>query len=407
MIKAGELPVRADVLVKFFDRWRAPVRTEVIKTQDAHGRVLAEEIYSRCDKPVVRASRMDGVAVKSAAFADGGAAGDTSVAGTVLPDASKWVHGTDWTRADTGDDFPDEFDAVIPIEDVNLLPGGGLEFVKDIELPIRQGSNVGPKGSAIKTGAKILAKGTKLTPCDVAAIACGAVSSVRVYAKPQVAFIPTGSELVPLGTDPGRGQTVETNSLMARLMLGEMGASPQIFPIVRDDKEALDAALTKALAEADVVVFSAGTSKGEEDFSHAILAARGEIFCHGVAAAPGRPLTLALIEGKPVINVAGPPVACFNGLDWCVRPVVAAFSEMTPPKRITVRAKLAEAIPNNGSGFETILRIDLEETEAGYIAHPVKRDRQATDALTARGLYSTKLEPQPTGAGDYIDVEIL
>jgi molybdopterin molybdotransferase/putative molybdopterin biosynthesis protein len=195
---------------------------------------------------------------------------------------------------------------------------------------------------------------------------------------------------------------------MARLMLEEMGARPQVYPIVRDDKEALDAALTKALTESDIVVFSAGTSKGEEDFSHALLAARGELICHGVAAAPGRPLALAIIEGKPVINVAGPPVACYNGLDWCVRPIVSAFSETMPPRRITVKAKLAEAIPNNGPGFETIVRIDLEETESGYTAHPVSnRARPATDALTARGLYSTKLTPEPTEIGDFIDVEIL
>jgi molybdopterin molybdotransferase/putative molybdopterin biosynthesis protein len=395
MIKAGELPLRADVLAKFFAAWRAPINTEVTDTADACGRVIAEDVYSRCDKPVFRGSRMDGVAVRSEAFAPG------------VPDASAWIPGTDWARADTGDDFPDEFDAVIAIEDVNILPGGGLEFGPELELPVVSGTAVAPKGSSISKGEKIAPKGTRLTPCDIAAIANGAVSRVRVYKKPVAVFIPTGSELIPLGTDPERGQTVDSNSLLARLMLEEMGADPKTFPVVPDDRMALDTALTRALEEADIVIFSAGTSKGEEDFSHEMLAARGEVFCHGVAAAPGRPLSLTLVDGKPVINVAGPPVACFNGLDWCVRPVVAAFSEITPPERITVRARLAEAIPNNGPGFETIIRLDLEEDESGYVAHPVRRDRPHTDALRARGLYSTKPEPEPTGVGDLIDVEIL
>ncbi|MDR0817704.1 MAG: molybdopterin molybdotransferase MoeA [Clostridiales Family XIII bacterium] len=398
-IQPGELPLRAEVLAKFFEAWRAPISTEVVDTQDACGRILAEDVFAKCDKPVVRGSRMDGVAVKSEAFAQG------------LPDASDWTPKEDWTRADTGDDFPDEYDAVIPIEDVIILPGGGLEFAPEIELPIAPGTNVAPKGSSIREGVGIGSKGTKLSPCDIAAIASGAVSRVRVYAKPRAAFIPTGSELIPLGADlpgPARGQTVESNSLMARLMLEEMGALPSIYPIVRDDKAALGAALTEALAEADIVVFSAGTSKGEEDFSHALLAERGDLICHGVAAAPGRPLALAVIDGKPVINVAGPPVACFNGLDWCVRPIIASFFELPSPKHHTVRAKLAEPIRSGGPGFETIIRIELEETASGFIAHPLtNRERPSTDALRTRGLYSSKVTPEPTGAGDTIEVEIL
>jgi molybdopterin molybdotransferase/putative molybdopterin biosynthesis protein len=396
MVKPGELPLREEVLAKFFQAWRAPIRTETVKTQDAYERILSEDVFSRCNKPVVRASRMDGVAVKSAAFADG------------IPDASFWIYGTDWIRADTGDDFSDEFDAVIPIEDVRILSGGGLEFGVEIELPIIPGTNVAPRGSSLQTGAKTGAKGTRLSPCDLAAIAFGAVEQVPVYVRPRAAFIPTGSELIPLGTDPVRGQTVESNSLMARYMLEEMGATPRIFPIVRDEKAALEAALNEALQASDVVILSAGTSKGEEDFCHALLAERGNLICHGVAAAPGKPLALAVIDDKPVINVAGPPVACFNGLDWCVRPIVAAFSERIPPKRPSVKAKLAEPIRSGGPGFETIVRIELEETETGFLAHPVSnRERPSVDALRARGLYGSKPNPEPTGVSDSIDVEIL
>jgi molybdopterin molybdotransferase/putative molybdopterin biosynthesis protein len=338
---------------------------------------------------------MDGVAVKSVAFSGG------------IPDTASWVHGVDWVRADTGDDFPDEFDAVIAIEDVNISEGGELEFGSGFENAITTGTNVSPKGSMLTQGAKIATKGTRLSACDIAAIALGAVTEVQVYQPLIATFIPTGSELIPLGETPVRGQTVDSNSLLAKLMLEEMGAIPRICPIVRDDKSALAAALDEAISESDIVIFSAGTSKGEEDFSHALLAERGELICHGVAAAPGRPLALAIINGKPVINVPGPPVACYNGLDWCVRPIISAYSEIAPQKRLTVKAQLAEAIPNNGPGFETIIRIELEKSESGFLAHPVGRNRPYTDGLGARGLYSTKLEPEPTGVGDTIEVEIL
>jgi molybdopterin molybdotransferase/putative molybdopterin biosynthesis protein len=395
MFKAGELPTRIEVLEKLYKTWNAPIRTETIPTQDAYDRVLSENVFSKCDKPVVRASQMDGVAVKSEAFSKG------------IPDTRSWVYGVDWTRADTGDDFPDEFDAVIAIEDVNISSENEIAFGKGFEPKIASGTNVSPQGSMLSKGAIVAKKGTRLSPCDIAAVALSAVTQVQVYKRPTVAFIPTGSELIPLGETPLRGQTVDSNSLLAKLMLEEMGAIPDIYPIVRDDKSALAAALDTAISESDIVVFSAGTSKGEEDFSHALLAERGELICHGVAAAPGRPLALAIIDGKPVINVPGPPVACYNGLDWCVRSIISAYSELIPPKRLTIPAQLAEAIPNNGPGFETIIRIELEKSESGFLAHPVGRIRPYTDGLGARGLYSTKLEPEPTDVGDKIDVEIL
>jgi molybdopterin molybdotransferase/putative molybdopterin biosynthesis protein len=392
----GKLPTRGEVMAKFFAKWQAPAKVEAVGTAQAYGRVLAEDVVALVDKPVYRASRMDGVAVKSAAFKDG------------IPDATGWVHGKDWTRADTGDDFPDEYDAVFAIEKVEVLPGGGLKFDPEVELPVEPGYGVSSQGSMFKKGTLVGKKGTTLNACDISAIAMGAVDTVSVYVKPKVAFIPTGSELVPLGTIPGRGQSVDSNSLMADAMLREMGAEPLIYPIVKDNRAELEKLLDDALAKADVVVFSAGTSKGEEDYCHVLLENRGELFCHGVSSAPGRPLSLALVDGKPVVNVAGPPVGCFNGLDWCVHPIVSAYLGVKPTPRHTVKAKLGEPIVMRGGSFELYIRLDLEKTDDGYVAHPIALgERPATDGLRARGLYITRLQPEPTGAGDVIEVELI
>jgi molybdopterin molybdotransferase/putative molybdopterin biosynthesis protein len=341
---------------------------------------------------------MDGIAVHSADFAEG------------IPDGSAWKLGADYVRADTGDDFPDEYDAIIQIEDVTLLPDGGVQFASDMEGPVAPGWNVTPRGANIRKGALIGRRGTKLGACELAALSIGAVTSVSVFRKPKAVFIPTGNELVALGTVPGRGQAVDSNSLMAVQLLREMGAEASAYPIVRDDKAALEAALERALSEADVVILNAGTSKGEEDYCHALIAAKGTQIAHGVAAAPGKPMALGIIGGKPVINVAGPPVACFNGLDWCVRPIISAFLEQPPLIRRKVRAKLAEKISaGGGDRFEAIVRIELETASDGsYLAHPVShRNRHTTDALLAGGLYVTKLIPEPNNAGDTIEVEIL
>jgi len=394
-IKPGVLPLREEALLRLFAKWSAPVRTERVKTADAIGRILGEDVFSLCDKPVYRGSQLDGVGVKSELFRNG------------IPDASSWVPGWDYVRADTGDDFDDAFDAVIAIEDVEFLPDGGFHILPDVDKVI-PGTNVSKKGDSIAKGSLLCPAGTRLLAIDLAAIAMGAVSEIEVYKKPVCAFIPTGSELIPLGQLPERGQTVNSNSILAKHMIAEMGAAPVIFPIVRDEKAALATVLDEALGTSDIVVLCAGTSKGEEDFSHSLLAARGESICHGIAAAPGRPLAIAIADGKPVINVAGPPMGCFNGLEWCVRAVVSAFFEQTPKGRPTVKATLAEGIRSGGKLFETFIRLRLEKTESGYIAHPLKREPGiAPTALRSEGLYITKPEPEPQGKGDVIEVDLL
>lgn len=396
MKKTVILPSRTEVMAKFFAAWQPVRQTEIIPTAQACGRVLAADAVARCDKPVVRASRMDGVGLRASAFADG------------IPDASGWRLGVDYCRADTGDDFPDEFDAVVVIEDVAMLPDGGLVFDPDMDGPIVSGWNVVTQGSFIRRGAVIGKRGAKLAADTLAALCIGAIDTVEVYKKPLAAFIPTGSELVPLGTVPQRGQSVDSNSVMAANMLAEMGADVAPYPVVRDNRDELSAALDRALAECDVVVINAGTSKGGEDYCHELLE-KGTLIAHGVAAYPGKPIALAILGGKPVINVAGPPAACFNGLDWCVRPIIGAYIEAPALVRRTVRATLSERVDADKTGvMEAIVRIKLTETPEGYSAFPIAHtNRHATDALLADGMYVTKIPPEPTEKGDEITVEIL
>ncbi|MDR2401269.1 MAG: hypothetical protein LBD73_06430 [Deferribacteraceae bacterium] len=407
MKKVMGLPTRAETLSRFFEVWSVPEpSTEVVQTREAYGRVLACDVFSLVDKPVVRASSMDGIGVKSSVFTALPLNGSVKALNEI---AAFWQLGVDYCRADTGDDFSDDFDAVIQIEDVTILPNGGIRFAEDMEKGIVSGWNVQGRGAQLPKGALIGAKYAKINACDISALSIGGVAAVVVLKKPRVAFIPTGNELIPLGELPQRGQCVDSNSYMAKYMLEEMGAEPVIFPIVRDNLDEINAALDEALKECDIVVINAGTSKGGEDFSHRVIAERGVISNHGVASAPGKPMAMAVVNSKPVINVAGPSVACFNGLDWAVRPVIAKALRQAPALRRTVKATLTKPIDGGqGERFEAIVRIDLEKTENGYLAHPVShRNRHTTDALKADGLYVTKIPPEPASIGDVIEVELL
>ena len=131
--------IMQSALELLFAQWSPEERTETVPLTEAAGRVLAQDQFAKYDLPVVRASTMDGVAVKSERFLEG------------MPDTSDWKLGVDFVRADTGDDFDDAFDTVIAIENVELLPEGGIRFPKPVNA--RKGFNVKGRGADLRAGA--------------------------------------------------------------------------------------------------------------------------------------------------------------------------------------------------------------------------------------------------------------
>lgn len=387
-----QLPTRSEVLDALFAAWTPEEKTETIPTAQALGRVLARDHFARYSLPVVRASAMDGVAVDSSRFANG------------TPDTSAWVLGQDFCRADTGDDFDDRFDAVIPIEEVSLV-GGRLTLAPG--AAVRPGQNVRPAGSTLQKGALVGQQGRRLRSFDLAALAMGGAAEVEVWQKPRVAFLPTGSELVPLGQAPLRGQNIDSNSVLAANLLREMGAEPLCFPIAADSKAGLVAALDRALAEADIVLLNGGSSKGEEDFNARLLEERGQVLFHWVAAAPGKPLCVAMIGGKPVIDLPGPPLAVLYGMDWCVRAMVCRMLRLPFPRRQTIAGKLTEPIAAPPS-MEILCMMDVQKTDGGYnVKQKPWRGGSMADSLTAGAFYTTELGTARKEAGETIEVTLL
>jgi molybdopterin molybdotransferase/putative molybdopterin biosynthesis protein len=390
---------RAEVLEKLFSLWKPVPQTETVPIEEASGRITARDIHSRVTLPEVHASSRDGIAVKSAACS-------IPSAGSGTADYPLWKEGVDYARADTGDDFDDRYDAVIQIEDVTFLETGGVRLSPG--LAVTSGMNVFGRGSMIREGETILEKGLPIRPCDVGALARGAVWDVPVVKKPVAAFIPTGDELVPPRKTPKRGENIDTNSIMAEKTLAAMGASPELFPIQKDNKAGLENILKKALSTADIVVINGGSSKGAEDHNARLLSEMGSLVCHGVSAAPGRPLAVAVIDGKPVINLPGPLLATYFGLDWCVRAVVCRALGIPVPKRPVVRARLT------GSGeprqlppdFEFLTRVIVTRTGGGWEAWPVPLGY--VDGKRTQGFHSGQCAIKGSRMpGREVDVELL
>ncbi len=388
-----QLPTRKIIVETLLEQWNPENQTETVSIDDALNRTLAKDYEALYSIPVVRASAMDGVAVNSEHFKNG------------FPDTSDWKLGEDFSRADTGDDFDDKYDAVIPIEDVSISKEGKLT-IKDT-VCVKPNMNIRPCGSTIRKGEAVGHKNRRLQSFDLACLAMGGITEIEVYKKPRVAFLPTGSELVSLGENVTRGKNIDSNSILVKNMLIEMGADPILYPLTKDSKDELNHMLDNALSNADIVIISGGSSKGEEDFNARILEERGAALFHWVAAAPGKPMCVAIIDNKPVINIPGPPVAMFYGMDWCIRELVNKMLHLPMPKRCKIKGELTAEIAAPAN-MEILCLMDIEQTDNGYKVKQKKwRDGSMVDTLSAGATYITELGTAVKHPGEIIEVTLL
>ncbi len=368
-------------------------KTELVPLGEAAGRISARALYSVNTLPVVRESSFDGIAVRSGDFENG------------MPDYTVWKLGEDFVRADTGDDFDDRFDAVIMIEEVDF-EGERITFISP-DVKVREGSGVRPRGDSVREGEPLLEANLPIRPVDLAILAMGGVKMVPVVKKPKVAFLPTGSELIPYVSIPQRGQNVDSNSLLLETTLRELGAEPVMFPICPDDPKALEEELDAALEECDMVILSAGTARGEEDFNYGLLTGKGTLVHHYIAAAPGRPMALAVINGKPVVNMPGPVMAAFYGCEWCINRCVARLLGIPARKRETVTATLMDDI-SSGKNMAILIRLDVFEAEDGYVCYCKPfRNASIPSSMSSNAMYVSDIGESFVPKGTRIEVELL
>lgn len=386
---------KAEILRRLFEIWNPQIRTESVPLREAYGRILAEDQRAQFDLPVVRASSMDGIAVRSADFRDG------------IPDTSSWKIGREFVRADTGDDFDDAYDSVIRIEDVRIGRDGSLTLCLPEETVFEPGMNVRPAGSMLKKGVLLARAGRTVTAADLAALESGGITSVPVIRKPRVGFIPTGDELISAGNIPQRGQNIDCNSILAEFMIREMGGEPVCYPIIRDKREKLKEIVERALVECDIILINGGSSKGEADFNAEIILGRGTAVSHWVKAAPGRPMGVAVADGKPLINLSGPTAAAFYGLEWCVRPVIArALGSALCPRR-SVSAVMTEDLSAPGV-IEFLCMINVSRREDSVLlATPAHNRMNGNPPLAADAMLITELGKTLYRKGETAEILLL
>jgi putative molybdopterin biosynthesis protein len=393
--------------------WRVLGNETIPLDENATGRVLAEPVWAKISSPHYHASAMDGFAVRATDTV--GAQPSTPVTFSLFHS-----HSPQAVYVDTGDALPEAFDAVIPIENVESLDEHG-EMTSAIRSPaairirvaVTPWSHVRPMGEDIVQSQLVLPAGQVLRPVDLGAVAAAGHQVVNVARRPRVAILPTGSELVPIGSDLKPGDILEYNSLVLAAQVKDWGGAPTRFSIIPDHLEAICASVEEAARDHDLILLNAGSSAGAEDFSAQVVEKLGTLLVHGVAVRPGHPVILGLISvvGRPssvipIIGVPGYPVSAALTGEIFVEPLLAKWTGRRPREHPIEQAHLTRKITSPG-GDDDYVRVAVGKVGEKLLAAPLSRGAGVISSLVrADGIVVLPRGVQGAEAGDVVDVRL-
>ncbi len=366
-------------------------KTETVAVQAACGRRLKRAVYAHICAPHYNASAMDGVAVKASVTF--GASEHTPV--TLTPG--------DYTVVDTGDPLPAGADAVIMVEDLIDAADGCFQIL----AAVHPWQNVRQVGEDLCMGDMIAPSGTVLTPALCGALLAGGVTGAEVFRKPLVGVIPTGDEIVAPTADPKPGDIIEFNSTVFRGMLEGWGAEVEVFPITPDKKDRIRAAVEAALSRCDIVLVSAGSSAGRDDYTSDIISSLGRVLVHGIAIKPGKPAVLGEAGGKPIVGLPGYPVSAIVVMDEIVRDLVYAAQGAAAPARETVEGTLAKKLVSSLK-YQEYVRVSLGKIGGRWSVSPLPRGAGVISSFTkADGILVIDQNTEGIEAGKTVTVRLL
>lgn len=332
---------------------------EQVPLADAHGRVLARPVTASADVPPFDRAAMDGYAV-IAEDTFGATRADPRVlrsAGTVFTGdvPSQTVARGECIEIATGAPMPGGADAVVMVEETERSDDGGIR----VFTPVYPRQNIGRRGADITAGQVILHPGDLLNPSRVGALAATGTANVAVFARPRVAVISTGNEIVEPGERLRAGQIYDINSFTLSAVIREHGGIPVAVRTAADSLPDLSAALASA-KDADVVVFSGGSSVGERDLVLDLMRQAGEVVFHGIAVKPGKPTAFGRIGGRPVLGMPGYPTSCLSNAYILLVPLLRRIARLPEHHPRTVSLPLARRIvsPTGRHQFYTVCVTD-------------------------------------------------
>ena len=386
---------------------------------DCIGQVLAEDIRSPLALPPLANSGMDGYAVIQSDIAGASQAkpSNLSVIGIVaaghMPDKTV-VPGTA-IRIMTGAPVPTGADTVIPFEETDEVErkreGKPLDQVKIFsDMPF--GCNVRPAGEDVSVGMLVLEKGTSIRAAEVGVIASLGMDKVKVIRRPVVSVLATGDELEVTGTPLSGGRIYDSNSFSVAASIISSGGVPRILGIARDNLGDLNAKLEAAVGS-DLVITSAGVSKGDYDIVKDVLNERGEMNFWSVRMRPAKPLAFGHLNGSggkniPLLGLPGNPVSAMVAFEMFARPAIRTMLGKSRIFRPMIDGVLTASIRND-DGRRVYARVEVELKNGEYQATPT--GPQGSNILTsmskANGLAICPDDLSGKDAGEVVQIIML
>jgi molybdenum cofactor synthesis domain-containing protein len=267
---------------------------------------------------------------------------------------------------------------------------------------VRPSQHVGPQGADIRAGQVVLRRGDLLTAGRIGSIAALGQAEVDVFAKPRVAILSTGNEIVPPGRPLAPGQIYDVNRYTLAAVIADHGGVPVPYGTAHDTLTEITSALDGCLAE-DCVVISGGSSVGERDLIVDVVAERGEVRFHGIAVKPGKPTLFGLIGGKSVFGMSGYPTSCLVNAYVLVVPLLRALANLPPyvPRRVSL--PLASRVAS-APGRHQFLTVRITDSQAVPV---FKASGDITSMSQADGYVEIPAAVESVDKGEIVEVTLF
>lgn len=339
---------------------------EAVALERALGRCLAAPVLADQFVPDFNRSTVDGYAVMAADVF--GCSDSIPALLTLIGEVAMGEHATlqlekgQCAYVHTGSELPAQADAVVMLEYAEDFGDGTIAINK----PVAPGANLIFRGDDVKPGQPLLPAGRRLNAADIGSLAALGVTTLTVFQPPRVAILSTGDELVPASEPLPLGKIRDVNAPMLSAAVSEAGGTPRFYGILADELDLIQAAVSAALPDCDLLLLSGSTSVGVKDAVPRVISALGELLVHGLAAKPGKPTIFGVIQDKPVFGLSGNPLAAYFMFHLLVRPLLAGMQGAAVQDR-TITALLSRAVSSN-EGREEFVPVTLREGAADPIS---------------------------------------
>ena len=386
-----------DIFFSSLNSWYMK-KEEEIEVEDSFQRVTSQPVFAKISVPHYHGAAMDGVAVR---------AEKTFSASEVNPLVLTVGKDTLWVN--TGQPLPSGFDAVIMVEKLHQLDERHLE----IRAPAYPWQNVRKVGEDIVASELIVPRNHLINAYDIGAFIISGNFKIRVWKRPKVLIIPTGSEIlshkkIESLQELSSKNILDSNSYLLSSLVRQNHGIPYIHEPVPDDEGLLKEIIEDALCkDFDLIVINAGSSAGTKDITSNVIKDMGEVLVHGVSIMPGKPTILGIIKGTPIVGNPGYMVSASISFELFIRPILLRFQGMEPTRKNILRAYVGRNIPSR-LGIEDFIRVNVGKVGKRYILLPLSRSAGSISTLIrAEGIVRIPQDKEGLEEGEDIEVELL